>query len=395
MSEYDDELDELEEEDEQKDPNVFELGQCLLEPTPSYYTTKELHGLIHEGVIDLNPPYQREIVWPEAKQSRLLDSIWRNYFVPPVVFAVYTDDEGEKVKCCVDGKQRLTSIQRFFDGQIPYVHPKTKKKWWYTCSTARKQSKLEIPDEDKKEFSEKIIKCVEYDELPHVVERDLFQRVQMGVALTAAEKLQAIPSPRSAWIGELQSRYVYIENSLTQKISVTIKRGQDFQLIAGIVYCCDRLPEHALPLSNSLNTWLSELDPPSEQFKGAIRDVFNRFWHIADDERLNTAFAEIKQRVAPVEFIFTGVLLYVLRDRSEEEQAQAIYDMRTGIRDKHHDIRTRSDVVRDLWAMVEEIAEGLERTAKKSKKARKRRDEEGEDMDFDDDYRPKKQGRRK
>ena len=38
--------------------------------------------------------------------------------MPPVVFAVYTDDEGERVKCCVDGKQRLTSIQRFFDGQV-------------------------------------------------------------------------------------------------------------------------------------------------------------------------------------------------------------------------------------------------------------------------------------
>lgn len=62
--------------------------------------------------------HSTEIVWPENKQMKLLDSIYRNYYVPPVVFAVYTDDEGEKVKCCVDGKQRLTSIQRFFDGQV-------------------------------------------------------------------------------------------------------------------------------------------------------------------------------------------------------------------------------------------------------------------------------------
>ena len=49
---------------------------------------------------------------------KLLDSIWRNYYVPPVVFAVYKDEEGEEVRCCVDGKQRLTSIQKFFDGQV-------------------------------------------------------------------------------------------------------------------------------------------------------------------------------------------------------------------------------------------------------------------------------------
>ena len=91
--------------------------------------------MIHEGEIDLNPAYQRgayfpsritrfpldsprEVVWPEAKQIKVLDSIWRNYYVPPIVLAVYKDEDGTEVKCCVDGKQRLTSIQKFFDGQV-------------------------------------------------------------------------------------------------------------------------------------------------------------------------------------------------------------------------------------------------------------------------------------
>lgn len=99
---------------------------------------------------------------------------------------------------------------------------------------------------------------------------------------------------------------MYIDNSLTQKINVTIKRGQDFQLIAGIVFCCDMYPEQAMPSSQNLNTWLLREDHPPEQFKAAMRDVLNRFWHIVDDEDLNKAFTEIKQRVAPAEFIFTG-----------------------------------------------------------------------------------------
>lgn len=44
MSDYDDEWDELVEEDEQKDPNVFQLGDCLAAPNARSYTTKELHG---------------------------------------------------------------------------------------------------------------------------------------------------------------------------------------------------------------------------------------------------------------------------------------------------------------------------------------------------------------
>ncbi|KAI1787605.1 hypothetical protein LXA43DRAFT_1098140 [Ganoderma leucocontextum] len=64
-------------------------------------------------------------------------------------------------------------------------------------------------------------------------------------------------------------------------------------------------PEHALPLSNRLRTWLFRTDPASEQFKIATRDILNRFWHMANDEQLNIAFVEIKQRVASVEGILT------------------------------------------------------------------------------------------
>lgn len=85
--------------------------------------------MIHEGVIDLNPSYQRgntsplafmeafsnslrllDVVWPEAKQIGLIDSIFRNFYIPPIVFAVQRDDEGEEVRICVDGKQVCSSI---------------------------------------------------------------------------------------------------------------------------------------------------------------------------------------------------------------------------------------------------------------------------------------------
>ena len=63
-----------------------------------------------------------EVVWTEQRQIELLDSLWRNYYVPPIVFAVYRDEEEEEVRCCVDGKQRLTSIQKFIDGQVSLQH---------------------------------------------------------------------------------------------------------------------------------------------------------------------------------------------------------------------------------------------------------------------------------
>ena len=50
-----------------------------------------------------------DVVWPEAKQIGLIDSIFRNFYIPPIVFAVQRDEEGEEVRICVDGKQVCSS----------------------------------------------------------------------------------------------------------------------------------------------------------------------------------------------------------------------------------------------------------------------------------------------
>lgn len=53
----------------------------------------------------------------------IIDSLFHNFYVPPVIFALVKDDDGEDTRVCVDGKQRLTSIQKFFDGQVRLVDP--------------------------------------------------------------------------------------------------------------------------------------------------------------------------------------------------------------------------------------------------------------------------------
>ncbi|KAI0373428.1 hypothetical protein BV20DRAFT_1049842 [Pilatotrama ljubarskyi] len=387
--------------DDEDDEGGFDLGPRLGPPVAKMYTTKELHTLIHEGVIDLNPPYQRSVVWPEPKQIKVLDSIWRNYYVPPVVFAVYLDDEGEEVRCCVDGKQRLTSIQKFFDGQIPYKHWQTGKSWWYTRATAQKHNRQEVPERWKRDFASKTITCIEYRNLSKTLERDIFQRVQLGMPLTAAEKLQAINSPWQEWISLLEARFISPEDGLTSIIDVDVGRGRDFQLVAQLVYCCEQYPVHAQPTAKNLEKFLQRTDEPKIQFQETVTKVFTAFWHIAHSATLNYAFTHIKKRVSPAEFVFTGVLLYVLRDLPYEEQAEAIHNMRNHIRAKYQDIRMRNDIIRDLWAYVEEVLEEdaapppAASSSKKGKKTRRRGGDDDDDLDFEDEYRPKKQNRRK
>ncbi|OSX66594.1 hypothetical protein POSPLADRAFT_1038667 [Postia placenta MAD-698-R-SB12] len=345
--------------DEEVDEDAFHIGARLDPPQARLYSTQELHTLIHEGVIDLNPPYQRDVVWTEPKQMKLLDSIYRNFYVPPVVFAVWYED-GEEIRRCVDGKQRLTSIQKFFDGQIPYRDPVTKKTYWYSRAESHKASRLEVPPVWKNDFASKQITCVEYRNLPRGFERDIFQRVQLGMPLTAAEKLQAIASPWADWISLMDTRFVSSDNGLTTIIDVDMKRGRDFQSLAQLVYCCDNYPEHSIPTAPKMEQWVARAEHPPHAFKTAINDVLTSFWHIASDRSLNAAFTKIQKRVAPIEFVFIGVVLFVTRDCLVEWRANEIHNMRVYVRKKFADVRSRGDVIRYLWGFVDSVVEHLE-----------------------------------
>ncbi|PCH43474.1 hypothetical protein WOLCODRAFT_25940 [Wolfiporia cocos MD-104 SS10] len=387
------EYDELQSDlDEEEDENAFHIGARLDPPQARLYSTMDLHTLIHEGVIDLAPPYQRDVVWSEAKQIKLLDSIYRNFYVPPVVFAIYIED-GEEVRRCVDGKQRLTSIQKFFDGQIPYRDPVTKKSFWYTRAESQKRKRQEVPPQWKQDFASKQITCVEYRNLPRGFERDIFQRVQLGMPLTAAEKLQAISSPWSDWIGELDARYISLDDGLTTKFDVDMKRGRDFQTLAQLVYCCNNYPEHVVPTAPKMEQWLQRGDAPSPEFKRAVSDTMTAFWHFSNTPGLNDVFTKIKQRVAPIEFVFIGVLLYATRDIPNDQRAEDLLEMRRHVRKRFPDVRSRSDIVRCIWDYVQTVVDRNDMEASYSRSTGgKRRAQRQRSLDVDmEDYDTAKQ----
>ncbi|KAI9572171.1 hypothetical protein HD554DRAFT_2067582 [Boletus coccyginus] len=394
----DKDIDELDDdfgsEDENADPNVFRISHALTPPSAMSYSAHELHTFIHEGYIDLNPSYQRDVVWPESKQIGLIDSIFRNFYVPPVIFAVQKDDDGETVRVCVDGKQRLTSIQKFLDGLVPHRDARTKKSFWFVRSDAQKTTRLEIPDQWKRRFAETRITCVEYHNLPPGTEREIFQRVQLGMSLTAAEKLQAISSPWADWIGDLELRHVNCEGGLAEVLEWDTRRGRDFQCIAQMVFCCDLLPEQGLPTAAKLEKWLLRVDKPNQAFMNNIGEVLNEFGYIATTPGLDAAFEQVDKRVAPVEFVFIGALLYILREKSHHERANAVLHMRLRIREQFRDVRNNGIVCKALWNFIDSLMgpTGLKILSKtpsysvappSSQRKRKKMDE-----DQDEEYHP-------
>lgn len=77
----------------------------------------------HFGV-DINPEYQRELVWQLEDKQKLIDSIFKNVDIGKFVFIRRSYNESENptphLMEVLDGKQRLTAIKEFWEDRFQY-----------------------------------------------------------------------------------------------------------------------------------------------------------------------------------------------------------------------------------------------------------------------------------
>ena len=69
------------------------------------------------------PPYQRKSVWSKRKKQSLMDSLFRRYYIPKLVIREVRLSDTQTVNEIIDGQQRITTVQEFFNNQ--YSLPKT------------------------------------------------------------------------------------------------------------------------------------------------------------------------------------------------------------------------------------------------------------------------------
>ncbi|KAK7435615.1 hypothetical protein VKT23_019567 [Stygiomarasmius scandens] len=263
---------------------AYRLQKALRPPRATTYTAQALYEQICSRDINLEPEYQRDVVWTESKQIGLIDSIMRNFYIPPIIFAVNSYDDGSETKTCIDGKQRLTSLFKFMDGLIPHRDPITNEKLWYRTdraaqAVARGKPRL-LPERYRRSFANKQIVCVEYQELTDENERDIFQRVQLGMALTPAEKLHVINTPRANFIRSILGSYVE-GNALgdPQTVPWDRTRGSDFRCIAQGVFVMYKWGTNTLTGSGSLpqvERWLLERGDIDDSKTGRLKSSTSR-----------------------------------------------------------------------------------------------------------------------
>ena len=136
--------------------------------------------------IDLDADYQREKIWTTKEQELLLDSILRDIDIPKI-YIVEANGNKQFDYECIDGKQRMTALLRFFkpepDEESPLKVRHYEKKYTY------EEFKKTHPT-DAKKIEDYPLSFTIYKPLDDAYVREIFRRLQLGIRLNSGELLK-------------------------------------------------------------------------------------------------------------------------------------------------------------------------------------------------------------
>lgn len=103
-------------ESEAKENDITQPGygpdDIFVENKP--FSLKQINDLIDEGDIELSPDFQRNFIWDNTRQSRLIESIFLGLPLPSIYLSQYVDGR----LTIVDGLQRIMTIRRFLRNEL-------------------------------------------------------------------------------------------------------------------------------------------------------------------------------------------------------------------------------------------------------------------------------------
>lgn len=168
----------VEEDIEGLDANAFDLGEYPIDSLLIRSETRtvfEVVRRIDRGQYILDPDFQREFIWDETKQSKLIESALMR--IPLPVFYLAENPDGRVV--VVDGLQRLSTFHRFLNNELKLRGLKGNSENLNGLRFRDLPPKLQNRLED----TQLILYLIDA-KVPDRARLDIFERVNSGVVLS-------------------------------------------------------------------------------------------------------------------------------------------------------------------------------------------------------------------
>ncbi|WP_429055578.1 DUF262 domain-containing protein [Aeromonas jandaei] len=221
------------------------------------YTIEILAKKYMEGLDDDNneiyvPDYQRDFVWDDSRQSRLIESIVLGLPIPPIFVAENKDGRLE----IVDGSQRVRTLSAFISNELTLCHLEK-----ITTLNGLKFDDLDVSR--KRKFNNTTFTVIVLSEnATDDVKNDLFERINKG-----SDILRNMETRKGIYRGEFTD-FIYNECAINKtfikslKLSKTVQKRQEYEeLVLRFFALSDLYPkysEFSRSVSKTLDKYMSE-----------------------------------------------------------------------------------------------------------------------------------------
>ena len=158
------------------DPASGSWGEYPLDDLLIRQENRTIHDVIRridQSNYVMDPDFQREFIWPEDKQSKLIESVIMR--IPLPVFYLAEDQKGRMI--VVDGLQRLSTFQCFVKNKLRLRLPDRSE------LNGQRFSDLPSKIQNRVEDCNLIFYIID-SKVPEQARLDIFERVNGGVPLT-------------------------------------------------------------------------------------------------------------------------------------------------------------------------------------------------------------------
>lgn len=231
--------------------------QVFVENKP--FSVRQLVDLIDSKDIEISPSFQRNFIWDNTRQSRLIESIFLGLPLPSIYLSQYKDG----TLTIVDGLQRLNTIYQFYNNKLrlsnlEYLTSCNGKKWEELHGLL---SPLQI-----RRFLQAQVMCFVIDyRSPKELKYDLFRRLNTGGKPLNNQEIRNCLS-RPALQKTLKEMAQSAEFQKATGGSVKDTRMEAQEIALRYMYFCDQYTE----------------DNPTGNYSGNIENILDEYV-----ERLN------------------------------------------------------------------------------------------------------------
>jgi hypothetical protein len=233
-------------------------------------TVHDVLRRIEKGSFVMNPDFQRDFIWAEDKQSKLIESVLMR--IPLPVFYLAEDDLGRMV--VVDGLQRLSTFRRFVINELLLKLPDQKE-----LNNKRFQD-LSPKLQNRIEDCNLILYIIDA-KVPERARLDIFERVNSGVPLTRQQMRNSLyMGAATRFLKEETITDVFLKatgrslNRLTMRDREFVNRFCAFKILTLDEYRGDMDDFLAKGLTKMNDLGTKALQKLSAQFRDSLRNNF-------------------------------------------------------------------------------------------------------------------------